>query len=104
MANFALYIINRLACIIELESLYCAVRTESLYNTDMFRLSTVKLVRYSPVGTVTSYRSDDGVLWMDFRLGQEIVFFSKASRTAVGHMQPSLQYVQALFTSILYRD
>jgi len=32
--TFALYIINRLAFITEVESVYCAVRTECLYNTD----------------------------------------------------------------------
>jgi hypothetical protein len=37
-ANFALHNINRLAFITEVESVYCAVRTESLYNTDTFRL------------------------------------------------------------------
>ena len=37
-ATFALYIINRLDSITEVESVYCAVRTESLYNTDTFSL------------------------------------------------------------------
>jgi hypothetical protein len=31
--TFAVYIINRLVFITEVESVYCAVRTESLYNT-----------------------------------------------------------------------
>ena len=35
--TFALYIINRLAFITEVESVYCAVRTESLYNIDTSR-------------------------------------------------------------------
>jgi len=30
---FALYIINRLIFVTEVESVYCAVRTDSLYNT-----------------------------------------------------------------------
>jgi hypothetical protein len=34
---FALYVINILAFITEVESVYSAVRTESLYNTDTFR-------------------------------------------------------------------
>ena len=34
---FPLYIINRLGFITEVESVYCAVRTESLYNTVTFR-------------------------------------------------------------------
>jgi len=34
---YALYIINRLVFITEAESVYCAVRTESLYRTDTFR-------------------------------------------------------------------
>jgi hypothetical protein len=100
VANVAFYVINRLVFITELESIYCAVCTESLYNTGRFRFSTVTLVRDSPVGTVISYRSDDIVLWMDFRLGQEIVVFSKASMMAAGHIQPSVHYVQALFTSV----
>jgi len=49
---------------------------------------------------VISYRSDDVVLWMDFGQGQEFVVFPKESRTGFGHIQPSLQYVHALFTSI----
>jgi len=36
-ANFALYNIKTLVFIPEVESVYCAVRTESLYNTDKFR-------------------------------------------------------------------
>ena len=35
-ANFSLYIIHRLDFITEVESVYSAVRTESLYNTDTF--------------------------------------------------------------------
>jgi hypothetical protein len=34
---FALYIINRLSPITEVESVYYAVRTEYLYKTDMIR-------------------------------------------------------------------
>jgi len=37
-ANFSLYNINRVDFITEVESVYCAVRTESLYITDTFRL------------------------------------------------------------------
>jgi len=36
--NFSLYIINILVFITEVESVYSAVCTESLYNTDMSRL------------------------------------------------------------------
>jgi len=36
--NFVLCNIKRLAFIIQVESVYCAVRTVSLYNTDMFRV------------------------------------------------------------------
>ena len=35
--TFALYIINRLVFITEVESVYCAVRSESLYNTNTSR-------------------------------------------------------------------
>jgi hypothetical protein len=35
--TFALYIINRLVFITEVEGVHCAVRTEFLYNTDKFR-------------------------------------------------------------------
>jgi hypothetical protein len=37
-ATFALYNINRLIFITEVESVYSAVRTESLHKTDTFRL------------------------------------------------------------------
>jgi hypothetical protein len=36
--TFALYIINILVFITEAESVYCAVRIESLYKTDTFHL------------------------------------------------------------------
>jgi len=36
--SFAVHNIKRLVFITEAESVYCAVRTESLYNTDTFRL------------------------------------------------------------------
>jgi hypothetical protein len=41
-ANISLYSIHRMDFIIEVESVYSAVRTESLYNTEMFRLCKVK--------------------------------------------------------------
>jgi hypothetical protein len=37
-SNFALYNIKRLVFITEVESVYSAVCTESLYKTDMLRL------------------------------------------------------------------
>jgi hypothetical protein len=37
-ANFSLQNIKRLVFITEVESVYCAVRTESLYDTDTFGL------------------------------------------------------------------
>jgi hypothetical protein len=37
-ATFALQNIKRLVFITEVESVYCAVRTESLYKTDRLRL------------------------------------------------------------------
>ena len=37
-AIFALYCINWLVFITEVESVYCAVNIESLYNTDKIRL------------------------------------------------------------------
>ena len=42
-ANFALCFIKRLVFIIEVESVYCTVRTVSLYNTDVFRLQNVNV-------------------------------------------------------------
>jgi hypothetical protein len=37
-ASFAVHNIKRLVFITEVESVYCAVRTQSLHNTDTFRL------------------------------------------------------------------
>jgi hypothetical protein len=37
-ATFALYNIKRLVFVTEVESVYCAVRAESLYKTDTLRL------------------------------------------------------------------
>jgi hypothetical protein len=42
-ATFALQNINRLVFITEVDSVYSAVRTESLYKTDMLRLYRVNL-------------------------------------------------------------
>jgi len=42
--TFALYIIKRLAFITEVESVYCAVGTESLFNTDTSRPSRVNII------------------------------------------------------------
>jgi hypothetical protein len=42
-ATFALQNIKRLVFIIEVESVYSAVRTESLYKTDMLRLQRVNM-------------------------------------------------------------
>jgi hypothetical protein len=43
-SNFAFYTFNGLVFIIEVESVYCAVRTESLYNTDKSRPLKVNVV------------------------------------------------------------
>jgi hypothetical protein len=43
-SKIALHNIKRLVFITEVESVYCAVRTEFLYNTDTFRLLKVKLL------------------------------------------------------------
>jgi len=44
---FALYIINRLVFITEMESVYSAVGTESLYNTDPSQTLKVKFVTWT---------------------------------------------------------
>ena len=46
--NFALYIINRLVSIHEAESVYSAVRTESLYSTDTFRPKGIRFAVFMP--------------------------------------------------------
>jgi len=43
-SKFALHNIKRLVFITEVESVYCAVRTESLYSTDTFLLLKVNLL------------------------------------------------------------
>jgi hypothetical protein len=43
-SKYALHNIKRLVFITEVESVYCAVCTESLYNTGMFRLLKVNLL------------------------------------------------------------
>jgi hypothetical protein len=40
-ASFAVHSMERLGYVTEAESVYCTVRTESLYNTDTFRLQMV---------------------------------------------------------------
>ena len=44
-ATFALHCINRLVFITEVESVYCTVRTESLYNTDTIHLKGLNFSR-----------------------------------------------------------
>jgi hypothetical protein len=46
--NFALHDIKRLIFITEVERVYCAVRTESLYTTDTFCLYKIE-VKTSPI-------------------------------------------------------
>jgi hypothetical protein len=53
-ATFALQNIKRLVFITEVESVYSAVRTESLYKTDMLRLSRVNADSMSGFG-ITLY-------------------------------------------------
>jgi hypothetical protein len=43
----ALHIINRLVFITEVDSVYCEVHTESLYNKDTFRPQNVKHVYHT---------------------------------------------------------
>jgi len=42
-SKFALYVINRLIFITEVESVYSAVRTDSLYNAENFVLKGLNL-------------------------------------------------------------
>ena len=42
--TFALYVINRLVFIMEAENVFCAVRTDSLYNADKFFPQRVNLL------------------------------------------------------------
>jgi len=48
-ANFALHKIRRLVFITEMGFIYCAVRKEFLYNTDMFRLEKVNIRLYNMI-------------------------------------------------------
>jgi hypothetical protein len=48
-ASFALCNINSLVFITEMESVYSAVRPESLYNTDTFGLQRVNVTSYYPI-------------------------------------------------------
>ena len=43
-SKFSLHNIKSLVFITEVESVYCAVRTECLFNTDTFRLLTVNFL------------------------------------------------------------
>jgi len=45
-ANFAVCNIKSLVLVNQVESFYCAVRKESLYNTDTFRLEKVNPLNY----------------------------------------------------------
>ena len=58
--TFALYSINRLVLTTERDSVYCAVRTQSLYKTDTFfkgldHCSTVGDVWYDDVSSGREY-------------------------------------------------
>jgi hypothetical protein len=56
--NFALYTFNRLVFITKVDSVYSAVRTESLYNTDAFRPHRVKTYSY-----VLTYSIEQSPFW-----------------------------------------
>ena len=49
-ATFALYVVNRMGFITEVESVYCAVGTESLYNTDVSSLKGLNWSKKQEVG------------------------------------------------------
>ena len=53
-ATFALYCINWLVFITEVESVYCAVRFESLYKTDTIRLRRVNVEMFTGILIVSS--------------------------------------------------
>ena len=55
--TFSLYIINRLAFITEVESVYCAVRTESLYNSDTSRPLKVNVIVFTVVKSIRFNRT-----------------------------------------------
>ena len=56
--KFALYVINIFVFITEAESVYSAVRTESLYKTDTFDFITKVESVYSTVRTESLYKTD----------------------------------------------
>jgi len=58
--TFALYIINMLGSITQVESVYCAVRTESLYNTEMSRPSRVNYL-------LTHIKHINPSTWLEFQ-------------------------------------
>ena len=46
---------RRLISIIEVESVFCAVRTESFYTTDSFRLQKINTIQLSPRVVLSPY-------------------------------------------------
>ena len=62
--TFALYFIKWLVFVTELESVYCAVRIESLYNTDTIRLQRVKLDFWHYNTRLVDYQKDVLIGWL----------------------------------------
>jgi len=56
--TFALYITNRLVFITEVERVYCAVGTESLYNTDTSRFLKVNIIVFTNVKSIRFIRTN----------------------------------------------
>jgi len=62
-ATFPLYNFNSLIFITEVENVYSAVRTESLYNTDYFAFKSLKWWRSAPLIARCPFESPSCISW-----------------------------------------
>ena len=81
-------------CVTVVESVYCAVRAESLYKTNAFSFKRVNISGHGPgssVGIVTNY----GLNGPESNTGGDEIF--RPSRPALGPTQLPVQWVSGLY-------
>jgi hypothetical protein len=91
--TFALYIINRLAFIAEVESVYCAVRTESLYNTDTSRPLKVNVIVFTVVKSIKFSRTSTKIHTRPLPLSVQFYLHYVHALTAIIAVLPSLPLI-----------
>ena len=91
--TFALYITNRLVFITEVERVYCAVGTESLYNTDTSRFLKVNIIVFTNVKSIRFIRTNTKIHTWPLPLSVRFCLHYIHALTAFIAVPPSLSLI-----------